>query len=284
MARHRAAPEHGDPAAGPGGAAHLPDVDADLDPGLDPADLVPADLVPADLGPADLDPVDLVDPLRTPRDSGGLSPWLVGLLAFAVVVFVVGVAWAVTSPSRTGSTPPVGAASADVAIQGGADGGTGTPVPTPAGSSNHPGTSPSTVPSGGPVPSGSSAAPAPSASQATAAPAQAGPVLTAQASIENHWGPNNIQVSVELTAHASGVTGWRIQLTCTGTSGFTLSVFNVWSATLAASSATGVTFTNATWNGALAPATPTYFGFQATWGPTDQPQAVPACSVSVTTT
>lgn len=114
---------------------------------------------------------------------------------------------------------------------------TTTPTPTPA-------PTPTTTPTPTPTPT-----PAP-----TQPPAGA---CTASVSV-NQW-TGGFVVTVRLTAGSSGLSGWRAALTLPAGA----AVSNAWNAT-ASGTAGAVTFTNAAWNGTLAPGGSTEFGFQGT--------------------
>ena len=306
MARHRALPDNGDsgatplpgavspagaqpPVVGPpsvGDAGDGEPLDGEL---VDGEPVYRSARVPvrATVGPgaatggADFEPEsDAVEPRFEPVDGGRTPRWVIALLAVAVLLFVGGVLWAVTGPTRNAGNTPAAGAGAGIAIQDGDTGGTGTPVPIPAspaprtpGSTPSVSASPVAVASSGGVPGAQSSAPA--------APVAA----TAQITIENKWTPNNVQVRVVVSAGTSPVNAWSVHFSCATASGWRLGVFNSWNAGLAGNSGAAADFTNASWNGHIAASTWVDFGFQATWGPADQqPQSAPDCTATVTAT
>jgi endoglucanase len=129
--------------------------------------------------------------------------------------------------------------------------------------------SPATSPSPSVSPS-RSASTSPSAS-----PSQGGTGgCTAAYSLVNQW-PGGFQAQVNVTAGTAAINHWRV--TWTFPSGQTISQY--WSATVT-QSGSGVTATDAGFNGALSPGTSTSFGFIGTWGSANNAPTNVACTSS----
>jgi cellulose 1,4-beta-cellobiosidase len=97
---------------------------------------------------------------------------------------------------------------------------------------------------------------------------------TATYAVSNDWG-SGFTADVTVTNKGAAPTrGWTV----TWTYGGNQHVTNAWNATVTQSGA-AVTASNATWNGALAPAAQTHFGFQGTYSGGD-PTPTLSCAAS----
>lgn len=206
----------------------------------------------------DQDPARFDEDLRVPRR---VPRWLLLLLGLAVAVFVAGVVWTVSTPSANDETAGPPAAAASSAHEAG---GTPSVALTPSASPQRS--------SATPVPSGR-----PSAGAGTP------PSLSASATVDSTWtnqGIRYVQVDVRLDARVTGVTRWRVVVTCA--QGSALDVYHEWDAVLVGQAGSAATFGNADYNGTLTPGSTTTFGFQATWVPADEQHPVPTCTASLT--
>ncbi|NUR70345.1 MAG: cellulase family glycosylhydrolase [Hamadaea sp.] len=111
----------------------------------------------------------------------------------------------------------------------------------------------------------------PSASPSTSPTSSGGKTCTATYTIVNSW-PGGFQADVKVTAGSAAISGWAVSWTFANGQ----TVTQMWSATPTTSGAS-VTARNVSYNGSLAAAGSTSFGFLGSWNGTN---AVPAVSCS----
>ncbi|MEV6970040.1 cellulase family glycosylhydrolase [Hamadaea sp. NPDC051192] len=139
----------------------------------------------------------------------------------------------------------------------------GTTSPTSSTSAS-PSTSPSTSPS---------ASTSPSTSPTTSPTSGGGKTCTATYTIVNSW-PGGFQADVKVTAGSAAISGWAVSWTFANGQ----TVTQMWGATPTTSGAT-VTARNVSYNGSLAAAGSTNFGFLGSWNGTNT-APTPSCSAS----
>ncbi|MCP2322965.1 mannan endo-1,4-beta-mannosidase [Hamadaea flava] len=139
----------------------------------------------------------------------------------------------------------------------------GTTSPTSSTSAS-PSISPSTSPS---------ASTSPSTSPTTSPTSGGGKTCTATYTIVNSW-PGGFQADVKVTAGSAAISGWAVSWTFANGQ----TVTQMWGATPTTSGAT-VTARNVSYNGSLAAAGSTSFGFLGSWNGTNT-APTPSCSAS----
>ncbi len=196
---------------------------------------------------------------EAPADRTGISARVLIFLGVAMAVFVSGVVWAVTGPSRVLSTAPPGGPSP---VGPGLP--TGAPATQPAGA----GVGASVVTIGSAVPrqvANRSASPAPSTSDGTSRPPSPSPspprrpgALTVSVASANSW-PGGYGANYTITnGTGAPVNGWTVVLT------FSVTVSGqAWNAQPANFRGTSVTLRSVSYNSALAAGQSAGFGLQA---------------------